>query len=135
MSIFSSILNRAFTVIPHSSVGYQKFISKAISDFGVATLTYTDEERIKAIVEPGIVSSFGGKCIELKDYKEMGLDWSRRYITVWMPAVGLEPCADREGADRIIHNNKVFTVLQVENWEDYNGWQRVYCVEDKSEEA
>ena len=119
-------------IVPPTTIQYQKFIARAIGDFGVATETYSAVESVEASVQPGIVASFGGKCVELKDYKEMGLDWSRRYITAWMPGRGLEPPVDRNGSDRIIYGGRIFNVLQVEDWEDYNGWQRVYAVCDKS---
>lgn len=128
-----NILKEAFTNIAHSSVQYRKFQSKSINDFGVTAQTFSSWETSVAIVQPGIVSSFGGKCIELKDYKEMGLDWSRRHITVWLPYVGLEPDADRDGADQIkTADGRIFNVLQVENWGEYTGYSRVYCVEKKA---
>lgn len=128
-----SILKSAFSIIPHSSVDYRKFSGLTTNDFGISTHLYTEWRTAEGIAQPGIVSSFGGKCIELKDYKELGLDWSRRYITIWIPDVGLENATERNGSDQIRWNNRVFNVLQVENWDVYNGWQRCYCVEDKSE--
>lgn len=127
-----NILRTAFSMIPHSSVKFRKFISKSVNDFGVTVQNFTAEEEVEAIVEPGIISSFGGSRIELKDYKELGLDWSKRYVTAWLPYRGLENAADRDGADQIIYLGKTFSVLQVENWGEYNGWQRCYCVEIKA---
>jgi len=132
MSLMSSLLKLATTVIPKTSVQYRKYQSKVSTAFGTTTQSFTAWGSVGAVVEPGIVSSFGGKGIELRDYKEMGLDWSRRYITVWMPDKGLTPAADKEGSDEVCYAGKVFTVLQVENWDQMNGWQRVYCVENKS---
>lgn len=128
----SNIIKSAFRVIPHTTIGYRKFVSKTNNEFGVVSETFTDTSTAVAIVQPGIVSSFGGKCIELRDYKEMGLDWSRRYVTVWMQDVGLEPAVNRDGSDEIIHDGKTFTVLQVENWLEYTGYTRCYCAEKKT---
>lgn len=129
MSQFANILKLAFGMIPHTTVQYRKYQSKTINDFGVATQSYTALASTPASVQPGIVSSFGGKCVELKDYKEMGLDWTRRHITVWMPDVGLEPATNNEGGDQVVYNSMTFNVLQCENWLDYDGWVRIYCVQ------
>ena len=127
-----NILNAALSVIPHSSVEYQKFISKTVNDFGVTVQSFSEPKRVKAIVESGIVNAIGGNGVELKDYKDMGLDWSKRYITVWLSYVGLEPPADRDGSDRILWDGKTFSVIQVEDRGDYDGWQRCFCVEIKA---
>lgn len=132
MSLFSNILKIAFGQIPHSTIEYKIYASKSINNFGIVAPTYTTPATVEAIVQPGIISSFGGKCVELKDYKDMGLDWSRRYVTVWMPDVGLQPAMDQRMADQITYNSKTFNVLQVENWLEYDGWCRVYCVEHQT---
>lgn len=132
MGIMSSILIRARSLIrTDDSVKFRRFVSNSISEFGVASQTFSDWVIVAANVQPGIVSSFGGSNIEMKDYKEMGLDWSRRYITVWIKDKGLQPCVDKNGADEILYNGMEFTVIQVENWDRFNNWQRIYCVEKK----
>ena len=133
MSLINSVLRQAWNVIPHSTIQYRKYINRAISDFGVSKSEFTEWKTVEAITQPGIISSFGGKGVELKDYKEMGLDWAKRYVTAWMPNVGLEPAVNRNGADEFLYDGQVFTVLQVENWGSYNGWIRAYGVQNKTQ--
>lgn len=131
MSLFTNIHSIAKSVIRQGSLSYRKFLSNSANDFGVVSQSFSDWIKIYGHIQPGIVSSFGGKAIELKDYKELGLDWSKRYITIWITDKGLEPCCSKDGADQFLYHNKIFTVLQVENWDEFNGWQRCYCVEKK----
>lgn len=131
MSLLSNVLKIATSLIPQHKIAFRKFITSSVTDFGVANQEFSDWVSVNGVVQPGIVSSFGGSNIELKDYKELGLDWSRRHITVWLTDKGLEPCCDKDGADQIEYNGKTFTILQVENWDDFNNWQRCYCVEEK----
>lgn len=135
MSLLTNIHSLASRIIPGDSFKFRKFVKNTTNDFGISVQEFEEPRNAKGHIQPGVVSSFGGSNIELKDYKELGLDWSRRYITVWLTDRGLEPCADQNGADQIIYDGKVFTILQVENWDNFNGWQRCYCVEDKSKKA
>lgn len=131
MSIFTDIHRLATQIIPMDKIGYAKFVENRTNNFGIVEQVFEDAVDTRAHVQPGIVSSFGGSNIEMKDYKEMGLDWSRRYITVWIKDKGLQPCVDKNGADEILYNGMEFTVIQVENWDRFNNWQRIYCVEKK----
>lgn len=127
-----NLLKVAMNMIPHTSIYYRRYEGASVNKYGVTVQTYTEPKTVNASVQPGIVSSFGGKNVELKDYKELGLDWSRRHITVWMPDVGLETNTDKDGSDVIEYLGRTFIVLHVENWLEYDGWIRVYCVEQKS---
>lgn len=131
MSIFSDIHRITTQIIPMDRIGYAKFVENRTNDFGIVEQVFEDVVDTSAHVQPGIVSSFGGSNIEMKDYKELGLDWSKRHITVWMTDRNLEPCCSQEGADKILYNGMEFTVIQVENWDRFNNWQRIYCVEKK----
>lgn len=131
MSILSSVYKIASSIIPSDYIHFRKFLEKSTTEFGVVTQSFSEWSKARSHVQPGIVSSFGGSCIELKDYKQLGLDWSRRYITVWLFDKGLEPCCDKDGSDQVKYQDKIFTILQVENWDRFNNWQRCYCVEEK----
>lgn len=134
MSLFTSIHKMASSIIPTGKIRFRKFINNSPNDFGIVSQNFSEWQGVAAHIQPGIVSSFGGKGIELKDYKELGLDWSRRHITVWLTDKGLEPCCNKDGADQIKYHDKVFTILQVENWDEFNNWQRCYCVEEKGKQ-
>ena len=129
-----NILKSALSVIGSHTVKIRIATAAQLNDVGVPTVAYGDPITTRGSVQPGIVSSFGGKNISEKDYKDMGLDWTRSYITVWIPDVGLNVIHDRKSADTVEFNGRIFNVIQVADWELQNGWKRCYCVERKAGE-
>ena len=130
----NNILKSALSIIGSHTVKIRVATGTAVNDSGVPTVTYSDPIVVSCSVQPGIVSSFGGKNISEKDYKDMGLDWTRSYITVWIPDVGLKPIHDRESTDTVEFNGRIFNVIQCADWELQNGWKSCYCVERKAGE-
>lgn len=130
----NNILKSALSIIGSHTVKIRIATGTAVNDAGVPTVTYSDPIVVKGSVQPGVVSSFGGKNISEKDYKDMGLDWTRSYITVWIPDVGLKPIHDKKSTDTVEYNGHIFNVIQCADWELQNGWKRCYCVERKAGE-
>ena len=130
----NNILKSALSIIGSHTVKIRIATGTAVNDAGVPTVTYGDPIVVSGSVQPGIVSSFGGKNISEKDYKDMGLDWTRSYITVWIPDVGLKPIHDRKSADTVEYNGRIYNILQSADWETQNGWKRCYCCERKAGE-
>ena len=129
-----NILKQALSVIGTQTVKIRIAAGSTINAAGVPTVTYGDPIVVSGSVQPGIISSFGGKNVSEKDYKDMGLDWSRSYITVWIPDVGLSVIHDKKTTDTVEYNGRIFNVIQVADWLDQNGWKRCYCVERKAGE-
>ena len=127
-----NILKQALSVIGTQTVKIRIAAGSTINDAGVPMVTYGDPIVVSGSVQPGIVSSFGGKNISEKDYKDMGLDWTRSYITVWIPDVGLSVIHDKKSADTVEFNGRIFNIIQSADWELQNGWKRCYCVERKA---
>ena len=130
----NNILKSALSIIGSHTVKIRIATGTAVNDAGVPTVTYSEPIAVSGSVQPGIVSSFGGKNISEKDYKDMGLDWTRSYITVWIPDVGLKPIHDRKSADTVEYNGRIYNILQLADWETQNGWKRCYCAERKAGE-
>lgn len=129
-----NILKQALSVTGTQTVKIRIAAGSTINAAGVPTVSYGDPIVVSGSVQPGIVSSFGGKNISEKDYKDMGLDWTRSYITVWIPDVGLSVIHDKKSADTVEFNGRIFNVIQCADWELQNGWKRCYCVERKAGE-
>lgn len=132
-----NILDIAMSVFAASPVGnpafhYRVFIGRTIDRYGQATSSYGPWKRSRGMVEPGIVSSFGGKNIEEKDYKDFGLDFSMNNVTIWISAADLHTVCNRESPDQIRYDGKVYNIIQCADWEGHNGWKRCYCQQDKS---
>ena len=124
-----NILNVALNVIGSSKFEFRKYIGNSIDEFGVPSVAYGDWKSYKGCVQPGIISSFGGKNISEKDYKEMGLDWTKSYITIWIPENDIKTVYKQDAADQIRYNGKVYNIIQSADWIVENGWKRCYCVE------
>ena len=129
-----NILKQALSVTGTQTVKIRIAAGSTINAAGVPTVSYGDPIVVSGSVQPGIVSSFGGKNISEKDYKDMGLDWTRSYITVWIPDVGLSVIHDKKSADTVEFNGRIFNVIQCADWELQNGWKRCYCAERKAGE-
>ena len=129
-----NILKQALSVTGTQTVKIRIAAGSTINAAGVPTVSYGDPIVVSGSVQPGIVSSFGGKNISEKDYRDMGLDWTRSYITVWIPDVGLSVIHDKKSADTVEFNGRIFNVIQCADWELQNGWKRCYCVERKAGE-
>lgn len=128
--MINNILAKALGLIRGSFVEARHYTTGTTNEFGISIKGYGEWAQYDGIVEPGIVSAFGGKNISEKDYEFMGLDWSRYYVTAWIKGANLENIHSDTGTDQIRYNGKVFNVIQIANWSEYDGWQRCYCVED-----
>lgn len=126
----SNLLMSALRVIPRNRFQFRHFIEGSISEVGIAVQqyeqTWTDGY---GMVQPGIISSFGGKNVSEKEYHDLGMDFSRRSCTAWIRGANLHASVDKSSPDQIKWCNDIYNVIHVSDWEDYNGWQRVYCQE------
>lgn len=131
MSIFTNLHKIANRLIPRQRIQWRKALDTVISEDGIAVSGYGEWNAILAHAMPGIISSFGGKNINERDYKDMGLDFSRNYYTVYCDNIDVRTVCEQHSADQFMINGKVFNVIQTEDWEEfgYNGWKRCYCVE------
>jgi hypothetical protein len=131
MSIFTNIHKLANRIIPRQKIKWRKAGDTTISEYGIAVSQYGEWMDIYAHAMPGIISSFGGKNINERDYKDMGLDFSKNYYTVYCDDIGARTVCEQHGADQFMINGKVFNIIQTEDWEEfgYNGWKRCYCVQ------
>lgn len=128
-----NIMLKALRMIGSTTIQYRKFTGNSTDEIGQRVTTYSDwSAPFEGSVQPGIISSFGGKNVGEKDYAEMGLDFSRSYVTVWAD-VQIENISDKESPDQIKVYGKIYNVIQCADWIEYNGWKRMYCVEVKNE--
>lgn len=128
MSIFSNIHRIAARLVPRQTIEYRS-VSSAIGFGGVPSLVYGKWRKVRAHVQPGIISSFGGKNISEKDYKDIGLDFSRNYITMWASNADIATVAHRQNPDQIRVGGRIFNIIQRADWLEFSGWSRCYCVE------
>ena len=127
MSIFTNIHKIASMLIPKQVIYWRKGLGRTVSPAGIPKSVYGEWIRVRAHVQPGIISSFGGKNITEKDYKDMGLDWSHRFFTIWLDKEAITTIAQQSTTDQIKIGEEVYNIIQMADWEEFNGWRRCYC--------
>lgn len=128
---FKSLHKLANRLIPRETIQYRTSKASTTNEYGVRSSNYSDNWiSIRAHVMPGIISSFGGKNINARDYKDFGLDFSKNYYTVYTDDVNVQTLVHKDSPDQFMfHNGKIFNIIQTEDWLEYNGWKRCYCEE------
>lgn len=129
MSIYRNIHRVASRMIPRDTIKYRKGLEMVVSDAGISKPTYGEWSSFKAHVQPGIISSFGGKNVSEKEYKDFGLDFSKRYYTIWFDDLDIKTNAKQRVPDQVELYGSVFNVIHVSDWLEYNGWKRCFCEE------
>lgn len=129
MPLFTNIHKIASSLIPRERFEYRISGDNVLSAAGRIVPTYGEWRQATGHIQPGIVSSFGGKNIEEKDYKDMGLDFSHRYLTIWHNIAELGTIADRQSACQVRLRGKVFNVIHSADWIVFDGFKRIYVEE------
>lgn len=129
MGFLNNIHRIASKIIPTRSIEWGRQGESFTDEYGCRKSGETVWSTVRAHVQPGIISSFGGKNIDEKDYKDFGLDFSHRHITIWIDGVDIHTVAQKGNPDKIRFDGKVFNVMHTADWLDFDGWKRCYCEE------
>ena len=136
MRTLNNILNVAHRIIPPTKFKFRTVKEDTTNEFGQRITVYNDWVDTIGSVQPGIVASFGSKNISEKEYKDFGLDFAHGTITIWLSSDLLNTIHHapstihgRNSTDQVYWSNRIWNVVQVAGWNEYNGWRRCYCVE------
>lgn len=129
MSLFYNIHRMAAAVIPREPFEYRIGLGTETSPSGRMVPKYSEWKRATGHIQPGIVSSFGGKNIEEKDYKDLGLDFSHRFMTIWCNLKSLTTIAGKTTTNQVRIRGMVFNVIHAADWIVFDGFRRVYVEE------
>lgn len=129
----SNILRSAQKLIPSDNVSngfkYRKCIGTETNEYGDRVIKFTEWIDGDGHIQPGIVTGFGIKNISESDIKQLGLDMSRRSITIWINNANLSTVAGQSSSDQVLYDGRIFQIVNVCNWGNYNGWQNCFCQE------
>lgn len=67
------------------------------------------------------------QAVPRKSYSSMGLDFAKKYITVWVTQ-DLKQLERGKGNDRIIWNNEEYEITDSSDWHPIDGWDQALCV-------
>ena len=116
-----NLLNKALTVIPKQSFIWKQFLSNSINEFGVKVPVYGEPIECKGSIQR----------IELGLYQQLGLDFARDYRAIY-GSYNLEGIEKKEQPDIVIFSGAIWSIVKDSPWYDYNGWNGVLVVREKT---
>ena len=108
----------ALSVIASQSFGWRQFTGRTVNGIGIDIPSYAPSVLLRGSVQP----------VPRTLFQELGLDWKRKYITIFNfhQVTGVE--RDSAG-DRVDFDGKEFQVLSEDEWTNLDGWSETLCVE------
>lgn len=114
----SNLLALAMGVIGQQQVQWLRYTGMTTTSAGVERPTWAAPVTITGSVQP----------VDTSLLQQLGLDWTRNYITFYAPAEFQEVERD-QSSDRITYAGRTYQVLSGTNWFAQDGWEKVICVE------
>lgn len=134
---FGCLLKRALSVVPPSKFKYRKVVSHHTNDIGNTIAEYTEWIETEGSVQPGLTFSFNARGIsnpvQIELGKKVGIDMSKNLITVFVKKIDLNNVNDQDAPDQILYDGRIFNIMAISNWNVYDGWKSLTCVEDVRE--
>ena len=122
--MFGNLLNQALKIIPKQTFIYYKFKKVEINNIGNKVNSYEQPITMQGSVQ----------AISQDMYEKLGLDWSKKYISVHASIDVRNADNDQPAPDKIVWNNKEYLVTKQTNWYTQDGWNKVIAVEQSDEE-
>ena len=116
------LLDMALSVIPAVPVVYFRRAAEVLDTQGRLIGQYTDGVTIRNAHVQGVESSL---------YAQLGLQLGVNYRKVFIPADAAN-VSDAAGSDVLEFYGKRWTVVNVIQWYEYDGWNQLIVAEDKN---
>lgn len=107
----------ASNVIATDTVLWAKFVSRELNELGNWINTYESPEEIRCSVQP----------VEAREYQTLGLDLSKRYITIFT-SHDVQHVKREAGPDRFIWNSAMWESVGGDDWFNQDGWRESLLV-------
>ena len=118
-----NLLEKALGVLPNVVFHYRHFTGFTVNEMRVRVPEYAEGWQVcRGMVQP----------VAQTDYKDMGLDFAKRYVTAW-GSIPLKTLTDQEMPDQIKYLGHIYNITTLTRWRPYNKWNTVVAVEDKRE--
>lgn len=123
MLAFGNLLNIASKVIPHTeeTVEYYRYTGIGINSIGISAPTYDNPVNVKNCH----LHAATQKVIEL-----YGFQPGENVRVLYMPVNALGTM-QKTMSDKLVISGKKYNIRDVNNWYDYDGWNKLIIVEDK----
>lgn len=116
--IAGNLLKRALHLTGSQAVTYRRFSGRTTNEIGLDVSSYADPVEIKGSVQ----------AVPRSTYEQLGLDFQKRYVTLYTVAEVLDLQRDISG-DMIEFGGKTYQLVSSTDWQPMDGWQSVLCVE------
>jgi len=114
----SNLLAMAMGLIGQQSVLWLRYAGMTTNTAGLQQPTWAAPVAITGSVQP----------VDTSLLQQLGLDWTRNYVTFYAPANFKEVDRD-QSSDRIVYAGRTYQVLSGTTWYAQDGWEKVICVE------
>ena len=114
----SNLLKKAFKVIGKDAFLYRQFDKRETNSVGIDVPSYLPDVELKGSVQ----------AVPRRLYQLHGLDWKKKYITIFSSDKIDGPDRDTSG-DRLTFNGKLYQALEENDWTPIDGWNGVMCVQ------
>ena len=120
----SNLLNLAFTIIKPTKVNLYRFSSKLENEIGNVVNSYEPPESITT----------GVQTVPRSVYRQMGLDFNKRYIRLWSSENFEDLQRDRSG-DQIGYKGRRYELMNEEDWTPIDGWNGILAIDIGPDQA
>lgn len=122
--MFNNLLNQALTIIPKQTFTYYKFKTVTVNTQGIKQIEYESPVELQGSVQ----------AISQDMYEKLGLDWSKKYISVHASIDMRNTDNDQSVPDKIVWNNKEYLITKATSWYTQDGWNKIVAVEQTEDE-
>ena len=113
-----NLLKKAQRLIRPVSINYYKFTGRTTNSAGLDVNTFDTVTALTATVQ----------AVPRKLYDRMGLDYTKRYISIWSVDDIDTLYRDRAG-DNIGFNGRRYSVLDDADWTSIDGWNSMVAID------
>lgn len=114
----SNLLAYALTVICPDSFVLHRFTGKTTNTIGLDVSAYAAPETFQ-----GSIQAVGRRL-----YADMGLDFTRRYISIWV-STNIDDLYRGRAGDQVTWNGTRWQVIDENDWHPIDGWDSIIAVQ------
>ncbi len=111
-----NILAIAQTVQSKLPFIHRQYTGRTTNALGFDVATYTPIDRTGSI-----------QAVDRKLYTQMGLDFKKSYIAIWVTADLADLGRGRAG-DQVVFGGQLYEIMDQVDWFPIDGWDQVVCV-------
>ena len=128
------LLTKALNVVPKTRFKYRIVTAFVTNEIGNTIPSYSAWNDAEGAIQPGLTFSFNARGVSnpIEIAKKIGLDISKNMITVFAK-LDLSNIAKKETPDQIMYDGRIFNIMSISDWYEFDGWKSLICVEDTRE--